>query len=179
MKVITISGKSGAGKTTISYELAKVLPNFIFIDIWKIKEMFEPLKLKNRKPQNQICKDTIYFIMKQTLKQDISHNFILQESTRKAVKRYMKNYFKKEDKIYSFFLDVDLETALKRNEEREKDTMPKKHFIEQAKNNLPKPDKNDIVIDTSNKSKAQVINEILKIIEEKRSSKKVNLRKCV
>ena len=179
MKVITISGKSGAGKTTISYELAKALPTFIFIDIWKIKEMFEPLKLKNRKPQNKICKDIIYFIMKQTLKQNISHNFILQESTRKAVKRYMKNYLKKEDKIYSFFLDVDLENALKRNEEREKDTMPKKHFIEQAKNNLPKPDKNDIVIDTSKKSKAQVINEILKIIGEKRSSKKVNLRKCV
>jgi len=179
MKVITISGKSGAGKTTISYELAKVLPNFIFIDIWKIKEMFEPLKLKNRKPQNKICKDTIYFIMKQTLKQGISHNFILQESTRKAVKKYMKNYLKKEDKIYSFFLDVDLENALKRNEEREKNAMSKKHFIEQAKNNLPKPDKKDILINTSNKSKTQVINEILKIVREKRSSKKVNVRKCI
>ncbi len=179
MKVITISGKSGAGKTTISYELAKALPNFIFIDIWKIKEMFEPLKLKNRKPSNKICKDTIYFIMKQTLKQNISHNFILQESTRKAVKKYMKSYLKKEDKIYSFFLDVNLETALKRNKEREKNTMPKKHFIDQAKNNLPKPDKKDIIINTSHKFKTQIINEILKIIGEKRSSKKVNLRKSV
>ena len=91
----------------------------------------------------------------------------------------MKKYLKKEDKIYSFFLDVDLETALKRNEEREKNTMPKKHFIKQAKNNLPRPDKNDIIINTSNKSKTQVINEILRIIGEKRSSKKLNLRKCV
>lgn len=91
----------------------------------------------------------------------------------------MKNYFKKEDEIFSFFLDVDLENALKRNEEREKDTMPKEHFIEQAKNNLPKPDKKDIVMDTSNKSSKQVVDEILKTIGEKRSSDKVHLRKCV
>lgn len=179
MKVITISGKSGAGKTTISYELAKILPKYQFIDIWKIKEIFEPLNLKDRGSSNKICKDIVFLIMKKSIKQKISQNFILQESTRKAVRKYMKNYLNKKDKIYSFFLDVDLETALKRNKQREKGTMPKKHFIEQAKNNLPRPDKNDVTINTSNKSKKQVVDEILKFIEEKGCSKKVNLRKCV
>ena len=177
MKVITISGKSGAGKTTISYELAKVLPNYLFVDIWKVKEIFEPLKLKDRKPSNNICKEIVFSIVKKSIKQKVSSNFILQESTRKAVKKYLRKYLHKKDQIYSFFLDVDLDTALKRNEQREKDTMPKKHFIEQAKKNLPRPDKHDIIINTSQKSEKQVVNEILEHLGERRSSKKIQLRK--
>lgn len=178
-KIIIIRGKSGAGKTTISYELAKVLPKYFFVDIWKFKEMFEPFGFKNRKPQNEICKESMFFIIKQSLKKNLFQNFIIQESSQSSVRKYMKNYLDKKDKIYSFFLDVDLKNALKRNVEREKTTMDKKHFIEQSKQGLKNKEKEDILIDTSNKSIKQVIDIILKNIGEKRTSKKLNLRKCV
>jgi len=37
-KIVLISGLTTAGKSTTSYELTKVLPGWIFIDIWKIKD---------------------------------------------------------------------------------------------------------------------------------------------
>ena len=58
-KIVIIRGIVTAGKTTISHELAKVLPGWIFIDIWKIKEMFEPLGFKTteeRLPTRTISK---------------------------------------------------------------------------------------------------------------------------
>lgn len=179
MKIINIRGKSGAGKTTISYELAKELKGYVFVDIWKIKEMFEPLNLKNRKPQNKICKDAVFQIIKYTLKENLSNNFILQESRVSTIKKYLKNYLSNKDKIYSFYLDVDLENTLKRNITREKRTMSKKHFIEQAKNSFPKKDREDIIIDTGKKTKKQVVDVILREIGVKRSSKKIKIRKCI
>ena len=75
---------------------------------------------------------------------------MIQESRQSTVKKYLKNYLKKDNyKIYSFFLDVDLESALKRNVEREKSTMVKKHFIEQAKEGLKNKDKEDIFYKTA------------------------------
>ena len=180
-KIVIIRGKSGAGKTTISYELAKVLPDFAFVDIWKIKEMFEPLNLKDRR-HNQVAKSATYHIMREAIKKIGAINFVIQESRQSTVKKYLKNYLKKDNyKIYSFFLDVDLESALKRNVEREKSTMVKKHFIEQAKEGLKNKDKEDILIGTSNKSIKQVIDFILKEIGEKRKnhSGKNKIRKGV
>lgn len=180
-KIVIIRGKSGAGKTTISFELAKVLPNFAFVDIWKIKEMFEPLNLKDRR-HNKVAKSATYHIMREAIKKIGAINFVLQESKQSTVKKYLKDYLKKHNyKIYSFFLDVNLENALKRNKARKKDTMPKKHFIDQSKEGLKNLDKEDILIDTSDKSLKQVINAILKEIKEKRQkhSGAKKIRSCV
>jgi gluconate kinase len=168
MKIIIIRGKSGAGKSTISHELAKALPNYIFIDIWKIKEMFEPLNSKDRKGQNEICKDAISFILKRAIKDKVTDKFMLQEIRNGAIRKALRNYLNKEDKIYSFFLDVNLETALKRNIEREKETMPEKYFKEQAKEGLKNKDNEDVLIDTSDKTIDQVLDIILNETCEKR-----------
>ena len=66
-KIVLISGLSTAGKTTISYNLAKKLPNWIFIDIWKIKDIFEPLALKERKDIIAISKKTIIMLTHEAL----------------------------------------------------------------------------------------------------------------
>jgi cytidylate kinase len=179
MKIVIIRGKSGAGKTTISYELAKVLPKYAFIDIWKIKEMFEPLRLENRDPQNKVSKDTVYYIIKSALKNKVIKNFIIQESTAEKVKINLKDFISKKDKIYSFYLDVELKEALKRNKTRKKITMDKKHFINQSTKNLPKIEKEDFVINTSKNSIKEVIDIILREIKEKRGKKCLTIRKCV
>ena len=67
-KIVLISGLTTAGKTTSSHELAKVLPDWIFIDIWKIKEMFEPLGLKDRRPFLDISKKTILMITREVIR---------------------------------------------------------------------------------------------------------------
>ena len=179
VKIIIIRGRSGSGKSTISYELARVLPNYAFIDIWKIKEMFEYLNPKNRKPHNDISKKAVFFILKEAIKDGTYKNFIVQESSEKAIKKNLRNYLKKSDEIYCFNLRVSLEDALKRNISREKKTMPKKHFIEAVQKDLPKIRKGEIVINTSEKSIKQVIEEILIVVKEKKSKKKLNVWKCV
>jgi len=179
MKIITIAGKSCSGKTTISHELAKVLGNYMFVDIWKIKEIFEPYNAKNRKLSNQICKEVVFSIIKNSAKQRIAKNFILQEARGSTVRKYLKNNLKKEDKIYPIFLEINLDTALKRNISRDKKTIDRKHFIKQAKKDLPRKEKGDIVINTENKSIKKVIDEILKTTGEKRTKKKIKIRRCV
>ncbi len=163
-KIVIVRGKIASGKSTISSELTKVLPGWVYVDMWKIKEMFEPLKLKNRKPSNSISKDTMFFIIERIMK-DLGLNIVIQESRQETVNRYLKKDLKKHGyKIYSFYLDIDLKTALRRNIEREKKTMLKKYFLEDKS----KPDEKDIVINTNNNSIKQVINLILKEIGEKR-----------
>jgi len=179
VKIIAILGRSGAGKSTISYELARVLPNYAFIDIWKVKEMFEYLNPKNRKPHNDISKKAVFFILKEAIKDGTYKNFIVQESSERAIKKSLRNYLKKSDEIYCFHLRVDLKDAFMRNISREKKTMPKKHFINNDKNDLPKISKGEFVINTSEKSIREVVDGILKIVNEKRGKKKLNVMKCV
>lgn len=177
MKIIIIRGKSGAGKTTLSHALAEVLPNSAFIDIWKIKEMFEPLNLKDRKPHNEISKKAVALISREAIKNGLAKNLIFQESTVSRIRRELGKYLKKSDKIYSFYLDVNLKDALKRNISREKDTMPEKHFVDQ--DNVNKQEKQDIMINTSDYSIKQTIDKILKVVGEKRSKKRTRIRSCV
>lgn len=180
-KIVIIRGKSCAGKTTISYELARVLPDFSFVDIWKIKEMFEPLGLKDRR-HNEVAKPAMYYIMREAIKNIGPINFIIQEASQRRVKKGLRNYLKKYDyKLYSFFLDVDLDVALKRNITREKEVIPEEHFVEHAKDELKNKKKEDILINTSGKSIKQVVDFILEEIGEKKDihPRRDIIRKCL
>lgn len=76
-KIVIIRGLVTSGKTTTSHELAKVLPDWIFVDVWKIKEMFEPLNLKDRTPLKTISKKAILTILKEVIN-EMGINIILQ-----------------------------------------------------------------------------------------------------
>ena len=101
-KIIVIRGKVTSGKTTTSHELAKILPGWIFIDPWKIKEMFEPLELKNRTSLKNASKKAMLVIMKEVIR-NLEINIIVQETTVKYIKKYLGKDLKKHNyKIYSF-----------------------------------------------------------------------------
>jgi len=169
-KIIIIRGKVTAGKTTISHELAKVLPGWIFIDPWKIKEMFEPLGLKNREPLKKVSKKAMIEIMKVAIR-DLGINIIVQETTQKFIKRYLRRDLKdKAYKMYSFFLDVELKDAIKRDIQRKKPTM---HIGKEVKNEKEwkeriLPDKGDFIINTSKYGINEVVSIILKEVREKK-----------
>jgi len=169
-QIIIIRGKVTAGKSTTSYELAKILPKYIFVDPWRIKGMFEPLNLKDRTPLKTISKKAMITIIKEVMRQ-MQIGIIVQETSRSFIKKYLKNDLKKYNyKIYSFFLDVDLEDAIKRDIQRKKPTM---NIGKGVKNNgawkkiKAQPEKDDIIINTSKMNSKKVINFIMKIIKEK------------
>jgi|TARA_Y100000034_G_scaffold116583_1_gene155082 adenylylsulfate kinase-like enzyme len=171
-KIVIIRGKTTGGKSTISYELAKVLPGWIFIDGWKIKEMFDSLYLKDEQTTRvKSSKKAVISIMKEVMRAE-GINIILQESTQSALRKSLRKDLKKYNyEIYSIFLEVELKDAIKRDIKREKPTM------RVNKRNLPshewkkmgnQPKKEDFIINTSHKNKKEVINSILKHIKEKR-----------
>jgi len=170
-KIVIIRGKVTAGKSTTSHALAKVLPGWVFIDIWKIKEMFEPLQLKNRKPMLDISKKAVVNIVKDTMKK-LGNNIIIQESTTSFIKRKLGKYLKDHNyKVYTFFLDIDLKSAIQRDIQREKPTMgfwKKKYTPEIWEKTKATSNRGDIIIHTKNKTVRQVVNIILKEIGEKR-----------
>lgn len=170
-KIIIIRGLVTAGKTTTSHELAKCLPGWIFVDVWKIKEMFEPLGLKDRTPLKNISKKAMITIIKEVIR-DMGINIIVQETSISFLKKYLKGDLKKRNyKIYSFFLEVDDKDVIKRDVQREKPTMGLKKKIEKVcwKKNRVKPEREDIIINTSKHNINQVVNIILKEIGEKRA----------
>ncbi len=102
-KIVIITGVVTAGKTTTSHALAKVLPGWIFIDVWKMKEMFEPLGLKDRTPLRTIPKKAMITIMKEVMR-DMGINILVQETSRKFLEQHLQNDLKKHKyQIYSFF----------------------------------------------------------------------------
>src|SRR3989344_3014561 len=143
-KIIIIRGLVTSGKTTTSHELAKILPDYIFIDVWKIKEMFEPLNLKDRTPLKEASKKAMITIMKEVMT-SLKTSIIVQETSRTYLMKYLKRYIK-----------------------REKPTMFTKGLSEETwKENRVKPAKKDIIINTSKNSINQVIKIILKGTGEK------------
>ncbi len=170
-KLVLISGLLTAGKTTTSHELIRVLPGWIFIDIWKIKEMFEPLELENREQIIEISKKAMLMITKEVMKKT-QRNIILQEAKQDFIKNNLGKEIKKYNyKVYSFFLDVNLKDAIKRDIKREKPTIgikEKKWSAEEWKEKgKTKAQKCDVVINTSEKNTQEVIEIILKEIKEK------------
>ncbi len=170
-KIVIIRGATTAGKSTISHELAKVLPEWIFIDSWKIKEMFEPLQLQDRSVPNAITKEATLLIIRKVI-ENLKLNIIVQENTQDFLKKKLhKELQGNKYRIYSFYLNVSYQTAITRDKEREKPTLHlgKRHSSEEMWNSKkPVIHKEDTIIDTSNKSISETVSLILKEIHEKR-----------
>ena len=168
-KIVIIRGLVTAGKSTTSYELAKVLPGWIFIDAWKIKEMFEPLNLKDRTPLKTASKKAMITIMKEVMT-SLGINILAQETSRSYLMKHLRDYLSKYNyKIYSFFLDVEYKDVIKRDIQREKPTMFKRGLSEKTwKKGRVRPEKGDVIINTSRHNTKEVIDMILKTIGEKR-----------
>jgi gluconate kinase len=169
-KIVVIRGKVTAGKSTTSYELARILPKWIFVDPWNIKEMFEPLNLKDRTPLRSISKKAMLTIIKEVMRQ-MQINIIVQETSRSYLKKYLRDDLKKYNyEVHSFFLDVDFEDAIKRDAQREKPTMDIGKGVknnEEWKKIKAQPEKGDVIINTSEMELKEVINFIMKTIKEK------------
>jgi uridine kinase len=123
MKLVIISGLTTSGKTTSSYELARALPGWLFIDNWKIKEIFEPLGLKDRTELLKITKKAVLLITREVIrKMDV--NIILQEAKRDYVQKKLGKDLKKYNyNLYSFFLKNKFKDAVKRDIKRKKPTL--------------------------------------------------------
>lgn len=175
-KIVLIDGLPTTGKSITSYNLAKKLPGWIFIDIWRIKDIFEPLGYSTglgKKEMNaliDISKRAIIMIAREVIRKT-QRNIILQEATTDFIKKKLGKDLKKYGyKIYTVQLKIPLKQAIKRNIKRKK---PILNFLKDwdeerwEKKIKRKTKKGDIVIDTSKNNPEGVIKIILKGIGEK------------
>jgi len=175
-KIILIDGMPTSGKPTTSYNLAKKLPEWVFIDIWRIKDIFEPLGYStdlDKKEMNalmDISKEATIKLAREIIRKT-QRNIILQEATIKFVKKKLGKDLKKNNyEIYTIQLEVPFKEAIKRNKKRDK---PDLSFIktwteERWKDKIKrKIKKGDIVVNTLKNNPKEVIKIILKAIDEK------------
>ena len=175
-KIILIDGMPTTGKSTTSYNLAKKLPGWIFIDIWRIKDIFEPLGYSedlDKKEINilmDISKKTTNIIAREVIR-GTQRNIILQEAPINSVRKTLGKDLKKYNyQIYTVQLIVPMKHAIKRNIKRKKPTLGfLKGWSEERWNDKikRKTKKGDIVIDTSKNNPDKVIKIILDAIGEK------------
>lgn len=175
-KIVLVDGMPTTGKSTTSYNLAKKLPDWIFIDIWRIKDIFEPLgysKDLDDKEMNtlmDISRESTIKIARDIIRKT-QRNILLQEATTKFVRKKLGRDLKKYNyNIYTVQLTVPFKIAVKRNIRRNKPTLKfTKSWSEERWNNKIKRKirKGDIVVDTSKNNQEDVVKIILKGIGEK------------
>jgi|TARA_B100001971_G_C18210172_1_gene550171 cytidylate kinase len=175
-KIILIDGMPTSGKSTTSYNLAKKLPGWIFIDIWRIKDIFEPLGYStdlDKKEADELMEISKEFTTKLTREviRKTQRNIILQETTTKYAKKKLgKDLRKYNYQIFTIQLKVPFEEAVKRNKKREK---PDLNFFkiwtkERWDNKIQrKIKKGDIVVDTFENNQEEVVKIILGGVGEK------------
>ena len=175
-KIVLVDGLPTSGKSTTSYNLARKLPGWIFIDIWRIKDMFVPLgygdNLNKKETQSfhDSSKSAIFKIAREIIRKT-QRNIIIHDIPSKAIKEKLGKDLRKYDyHIFTVQLKVPFEEAIKRNKKREK---PDLNFFniwtkERWDNKIKKKtNKRDIVVDTCKNNQKEVVNIILKAIEEK------------
>ena len=175
-KIVLIDGMPTSGKSTTSYNLARKLPGWIFIDIWRIKDIFEPLGYStdlDKKEADELMGVSKEFTIKlaREVIRKTQRNIILQETTTKYAKEKLgKDLRKYNYQIFTIQLKVPFEETVKRNKKREK---PDLNFFkiwtkERWDNKIQrKIKKGDIVVDTFENNQEEVVKIILKAIGEK------------
>ncbi len=175
-KIVLIDGMPTTGKSTTSYNLAKSLPGWVFIDIWRIKDIFEPigyskeLDKKEKQALMDLSKNTVTDLVRGIIR-GTQRNIILQEATIEFIMEELGEDLKKYNyKIYTVQLTVPFKQAIKRNIKRGKPTL---NFVkgwteERWQNKIQsKIKRGDIVVDTFKNNPKKVTAIILKSIREK------------
>ncbi|MFC1685792.1 hypothetical protein ACFLZZ_02085 [Nanoarchaeota archaeon] len=175
-KIVLIDGMPTTGKSTTSYNLAKSLPGWVFIDIWRIKDIFEPIgyskKLDKKEKQAlmELSKKTVVDLVKGVIK-GTKRKIILQEATVEFVKEKLGKDLKKNGyKIYTVQLTVPFKQAIKRNRKRGKPILnflkgwDEKKWKDKIKSKIKR---GDLVADTFKNNPKRVVEIILKGIGEK------------
>lgn len=175
-KIVLIDGLPTTGKSTTSYNLAKKLPNWVFVDIWRIKDMFESVGYSNGLNKKEadllmeISKETTINIAREVIRKT-QRNIILQEATYKYVKKKIGKDLKKYNyKIYNVQLVIPLKEMKKKDKKRKKPTLGVGDYWTEKKyqDKLKRKNKGaDVVVDTFKNSEKKVVEIILKAIEEK------------
>ena len=148
------------GKSTITEQLRKFLPDYAYVDRPYIKRGLKPL---GKPLAKKISKDASYDIIRQIMK--LGKNMIVQEvspvSLRKKIKHYLKRY---KYKIYSFYIICSVAEAKRR--EKGRDKKPRPRLVEKIHKEFNEPSKYDQVINTEEFSVRQSVNFILKTIQK-------------
>ena len=175
-KIVLIDGMTIAGKSTTSYNLAKKLPGWIFIDIWRIKDMFEPLGYstdldkKEKSSLMDVSKKATIMIAREVIRKT-QRNIILQEAKTEFIKKKLGKDLKKCNyQIYNVFLKIPFKQAIKRDIKRNKPTLNLANTLTEEwwENKIKRKSKKGvIVIDTFENKPEKVVEIILKNIGEK------------
>ena len=159
-KIILIHGSMAVGKSTITEQLRKKLPNFVYVDRPYIKRGLKPL---GRELAKKLSKETSYDIIKKIMK--LKEDIIVQEVNVISLKKKLKSYLKKyKYKIYAFHLICSLKEAKKRENKRTKKSRPR--LLEKINKEFPLPSKSEIIINTEKLSVRQSVNFIIKKIKK-------------
>lgn len=175
-KIILIDGVPTSGKSTTSYNLAKKLPEWIFVDNWRIKDMFEPLGYSNdlgkkeKKVYEELSKKTVVSLTREIIRKT-QRDIILQEARlRDVMKKLGKDLKENNYQIFLIQLKVPMKEAIKRNVKRKKPTL---NFLdglneEQWEDKIKKKSrKASVVIDTFENNQEEVVKIILNVVGEK------------
>jgi adenylylsulfate kinase-like enzyme len=157
--IILIHGPMAAGKSTITAELRKRLPDYAYVDRPYIKRGLKPL---GRETAKKLSKAATYDIMREIMK--LGRDMIVEElnpaSTRKKLKHYLRTY---DYEIHSFYLRCSIPKAMTRDKYRSKKHKPK--LLRQIHEGYLEPDSLEQIIDTEKLSVRQAVNLILKSIK--------------
>jgi tRNA uridine 5-carbamoylmethylation protein Kti12 len=175
-KIVLIDGLSTTGKSTTSYNLAKKLPKWIFVDIWRTKDMFESIGYSaslNKKEADalmKISKEETIRLAREIIRKT-QRNILMQEATLSLIKRKLGKDLKKYGyKIYNVQLVIPLSEMKKRDKKRGKPTLNLADYWTEKKytDKLERKNKGaDVVVDTTKNSEKKVVEIILKAIGEK------------
>jgi len=158
VKIIVIHGIMGGGKSTITSELIKKLPDYVLVDKAYIKDtMLKKVKKDDADFARKLSRDATYMIAKELIAK--GYNLILQETRAPSVKKYLGE----DNEIKSFYLHCSLETAKKRDLERQNRHV-RPEIVEEMYNKHGYADEEDISINTEQKSIYETVDFILEKI---------------
>lgn len=160
--ILIIHGPMASGKSTVTNELDKLLKEYLFVDRAYIKNVM--LKnLDDRELAKELSKDATYLIMKGLMKKRAS--IMLQEMRAPQIKKQFRKEIKKQGyRVKSFYLECCLETAKKRDLQRQKRHIRPEVVAEMHKKH-GYPDKEDTVINTEKHSVKETVRTIMKELE--------------